>query len=111
MELEQRVRTAAVAGWWTLLIGMLVVWAQWIFYVNISAHPTFMSPLMGQGTDWPQVQNIFLWAIVASKLLLWFFALIVIWLTLWSRQLRKRAAVEVSIDKHNETCIMATRAT
>jgi hypothetical protein len=47
--------------------------------------------MWGPGTDWTFVQNVWFWAIAVLKFSLWLLLLIVIWLTLWARQLRKRA--------------------
>ena len=39
--------------------------------------------------DWPFVQQVWFWAIVVLKFILWLMVLVVIWLTLWARRLRK----------------------
>jgi hypothetical protein len=45
--------------------------------------------LWGPGVDWNFVQHVWFWGTAAFKLCLWVLALLVIWLTLWARQLRK----------------------
>ncbi len=89
---EQRVRAAAVAGWWVLLIAVVFITLQWIIYLAVmSARPGWFLSMLGPGIDWPFVQNVWFWAIVVLKFVLWLMTLAVIWLTLWARQLRKRA--------------------
>ena len=88
---EKRVRAAAVAGWWTVLIAVLFITLQWIIYIIVmSARPAWLLSMWGPGTDWPFVQQVWFWAIVFLKFVLWLMILIVIWLTLWARQLRKQ---------------------
>ena len=90
-DFEKKVRAAAVAGWWTVLIDVLFITLQWIIYLIImSARPAWLLSMWGPGTDWPFVQQVWFWAIVFLKFVLWLMILIVIWLTLWARQLRKR---------------------
>ena len=92
-EFEKKIRAAAVAGWWTVLIAVLFITLQWIVYlVVMSARPAWLLSMWGPGTDWPFVQQVWFWAIVFLKFVLWLMILIVIWLTLWARQLRKRAS-------------------
>ncbi len=90
---EKRVRAAAVAGWWTVLITVAFITLQWIVYLAVmSARPAWLLAMWGPGTDWPFVQQIWFWAIVVLKFVLWLMMLVVIWLTLWARQLRKHAS-------------------
>jgi hypothetical protein len=63
-------------------------------YCNISSmakRPEFLIRLWGPDVTWDYVENVWFWAMVAYKLILWFFVLLVLWLTLWARQLRKQA--------------------
>ena len=50
---------------------------------------------VGTGLDWAFVQPVWFWAIAVLKFSLWLMALVVIWLTLWARQLRKQANMEM----------------
>jgi hypothetical protein len=77
---EKRVRSAAVAGWWTLLVAVIFLVIQWIAYSNIS-----------RDINWVGIRNVWFWMIAVFKLCVWLMALVVIWLTLWARQLRKQA--------------------
>jgi hypothetical protein len=94
-DLEKRLRTAAVAGWWTLLIASGVLLLQWIGYrLAMSAHPAWLLSWWGPGPDvmttWASVQTAWFWGIVAMKICVWPLLLVTLWLTLWARQLRKR---------------------
>jgi hypothetical protein len=89
---ENRMRAAAVAGWWTLLIAVGFITLQWVVYlVVMAARPPWLLSMWGPGVDWAFVQNVWFWAIAILKFVVWLSALVVIWLTLWARQLRKRA--------------------
>jgi hypothetical protein len=87
---QNRLQALVKAGWWTLVIGAAFIAFQWVVYlILISSQPSWLPPLLGQGVDWEMIQNLWLWAIAAFKLFLWILALVVIWLTLWSRLLKK----------------------
>lgn len=89
---EKRVRAAAVAGWWTLLVAVSFLTLQWFAYLAVmSARPAWLVTLWGPGVDWTFVQNVWFWAIAILKFSVWLLALVVLWLTLWAWQLRKRA--------------------
>jgi hypothetical protein len=93
----KKVRTAAVAGWWTLLIMACFGLVQWLLFLFIfSRQPDFLPALMGRGVTWPMVATMWLWAMAAFKLGAWFVALVVIWLTLWARQLSCRKELSSS---------------
>jgi hypothetical protein len=88
---ENRVRAAAVAGWWTLLIAVGFITLQWVVYLLVmSARPAWVLSMWGPGFDWSFVQTVWFWAIAVLKFSVWLLALVVIWLTLWARQLGKR---------------------
>ncbi len=87
----KRVRAAAVAGWWTLLISYCILLIQWLAYLLIwTRHPAVMLCFVGEGVTWPEIRTIWLWAVVAYKLGVGMMLFIVIWLTLWARQLAKK---------------------
>ena len=89
---EKRVRAAAVAGWWTLLIAVGFITLQWVIYlVVMHTRPAWFLALWGPDVDWAFVHTVCFWAIVILKFTVWLMALAAIWLTLWARQLRKRA--------------------
>jgi len=88
-----RVQAAAIAGWWTLLISAGFLVLQWIVYLLfMSTRPTWLLSLWGNGIGWDTVQIVWFWGTALLKLCLWLLALVVVWLTLWARQMRKRAA-------------------
>ena len=89
---EKNVRAAARAGWWTLLIAAGFLLLQWIMYLLVlSIRPTWLPPMWGPDVGWDTVQRVWFQAIAIFKLSLWLLALIVLWLTLWARQMRRRA--------------------
>ena len=90
---EKRVKAAAVAGWWTLLIDVGFLLIQWIAYrVAMSVHPAWLlSFWWGPDTTWSFVQTAWFWGLAIMKICILPFALMTLWLTLWARQLRKRA--------------------
>jgi hypothetical protein len=88
---SKKVRAAAVAGWWTLLIAFCILLFQWLAYLLIMAkQPAGMSFFWGEGVTWPEIRIIWLWAMVAYKVSLAMMIFVVIWLTLWARQLAKK---------------------
>ncbi|HVN98214.1 MAG TPA: hypothetical protein VMT62_17445 [Syntrophorhabdaceae bacterium] len=87
----RKVRAAAVAGWWTVLIAYCILLFQWLAYIVIMARqPAQMQCLWGLGASWPEIRTIWLWAMVAFKFLIGTTLFVTLWLTLWARQLAKR---------------------
>lgn len=87
----QKVRAAAVAGWWTLLIASCILLIQWLAYLLImTKQPTGIVCLWGKGVTYPEIRIIWLWAMVAFKFVIAMMMFLVIWLTLWARQLAKK---------------------
>jgi hypothetical protein len=92
---EKRVRAAAVAGWWVVLIAYTLLLVTWVAYLAIvSAQPQWLLRMWGgdianQGRTWEFVQTVSLWFMGLFKLCIWLLILVVLWLTLWARQLRK----------------------
>jgi hypothetical protein len=90
-EFIKKVRAAAVAGWWTLLIAYIILLIQWCAYMVImTKHPSGMLCLWGTGVTWPEMQSTWLSAMVRFKLGVGIMLFVVIWLTLWARQLKRR---------------------
>ena len=70
--LENRVRAAAMAWWWTLLIGAGFLAIQWVIYLLImSARPARLLSLWGPDVSWQTVQSVRFWAVAIFKLCLW----------------------------------------
>ncbi len=89
---ESRVRCAAIAGWWTLLIGVGVFLVQWILYLVLGAvQPAWLLTLWGPGADWQQVRTVWFWFLAGFKAFLFLVAFLLMWITLWARQMRKGA--------------------
>jgi hypothetical protein len=87
----RRVRSAAVAGWWTLLIAYCILLIQWFAYLLImDKHPAGIMCLLGNGVTWPEIRNIWLWGMVAYKLGVGMMLFVVIWLSFWAKQLVKK---------------------
>jgi hypothetical protein len=88
---ETRVRCAAVAGWWTLLIAAVIFLFQWIMYLLVvSAQPAWVLTFWGAGATWQEVRTVWFWSLAGFKVWLGLVAFLDVWLTLWARQLRKR---------------------
>jgi len=88
---RERVRAAAIAGWWTVLIGVGYLTLVWIlFLAMMSARPAWYQALLGPGVSWEYVQNVAFWAVAIFKICIWLMALVSLWLTLWVRNLRGR---------------------
>jgi hypothetical protein len=89
--LEGRVRAAAVATWWTVLIGAGYLTLVWLVVLAlVSARPAWYRSLLGPGVSWEQLETVTLWAVAIFKMCLWLIALVAMWLTLWARQLRRQ---------------------
>ncbi len=88
---QHRIKAAAVAGWRTVLIAIGFLALVWILYlVLMSARPQWLQSLFGPGVSWEYVQNVGFWIVSVFKMCIWLLALVVVWLTLWARQLGKR---------------------
>jgi hypothetical protein len=87
---EKKVRAAAIATWWVVLIGYALLTLTWVVYlVIVSARPAWLRAMWGPDVTWEFMQTLSLWFVGAFKLFLWFLILVALWLTLWSRQLRR----------------------
>jgi hypothetical protein len=88
----KRVRSAAIAGWWTIgaAVGFLMV--QWVAYLVFSEfRPGWLQVMWGRDMSWEAVQMVWLLMGAVFKLCVWVMALVVLWLTLWARRLAKPA--------------------
>lgn len=87
---EWKVRSAAVAGWWTVAVGFAVLFVQWFAYLFMaSARPAWAMFVLGPNQSWESFLNLW-WLFTAFfKTFLLILALLCLWLTLWARQLRK----------------------
>ena len=89
--LEIKVRAAAVAGWWTLLIASAFLAFQSIAYlIFMSMQPTWLLSFWAPGMNWDTFGRMWFWLLAIFKFCIWLLALPVLWTTLWARQLQKR---------------------
>jgi hypothetical protein len=87
-----RVRAAAVAAWWTLLIAAVFFAFQWIAYLVVTAaQPAWVMSFWGPGATWESIRTVWFQALVLVKVTLWPLVLAALWLTLWAKQLQKHA--------------------
>ena len=87
--LYKKVRAAASAGWWTLLVAVILATVAWgVFLAMHHCKCPCVSAMWG-GVSPDTMLNVALWMIAAFKLVIWTIFLIVVWLTIWARKLRK----------------------
>lgn len=56
---EKKVRAAAVATWWVLLIGYALLTLTWgVYLVLITARPAWLLPMWGQEVSWDLMQTV-----------------------------------------------------
>ncbi len=86
--LHKRVRAAAIAGWWTLLVavGLHLVLLSAVM-LTLHCRPGWIPAMMG-GVPWETVQLMALGMIALYRVLVWTMFLVVIWLTIWSAKLK-----------------------
>src|SRR5579871_6500940 len=87
---EKKVRGAAVAAWWVVLIGYALLTVTWVAYlIIVSSRPAWLVAMWGPDVTWEFMQTMSLWFMGVLKLFLWILILVALWLMLWARQLRK----------------------
>ena len=92
---SERVRSAVVAGWWTIVIGLVWMAVAWVMYMGVlAAKPDWLITLWGGDLTWDHVQSIMLNFLAVFKLMLWAAVLVTIWATIWSRRLKRSAGGE-----------------
>jgi hypothetical protein len=86
----RKVKAAAIAGWWTVLVAYCILLLQWLAYVAImTRQPPAMQCLWGAGVAWPEIRTIWLWAMVVFKFILGTMVFVTLWLTFWARRLAR----------------------
>jgi|WetSurMetagenome_2_1015567.scaffolds.fasta_scaffold981421_2 hypothetical protein len=86
----RRLSAAAGAGWWTLLIGAIVLTVQFFGYTAATRCQAFWSWELGlMGTDAATVHQMVLWYVGMLKMFLLVWLLGCVFLTLWVRRLRR----------------------
>ena len=82
----QVVRSAAVAGWWTVLIAAIWLTLVWLIWRRIlKTKPAWLISFWGDDIEWKDVQRIMITFMAVAKLILFVCVLLCIWLTLWAR--------------------------
>ena len=80
------IRSAAVAGWWTVLIGVIWLTVAWLIWMQIlRTKPAWLIRLWGGNLSWEQVQSVMITFMAVAKLILFVCVLGSIWLTLWTK--------------------------
>ena len=88
-QFETRLRCAVVAGWWTALIAWVWFTAAWFGWLLIkAASPGFIEWAWG-GVGLAEMQDVVFAFFGVMKMGLFAWVIIVIFLTIWSRKLRK----------------------
>ena len=83
-ELRQIICSAAVAGWWTVLLGAIWLMISWLIWrVILKAKPKWLQDLWGVDMDWKEIQSIMITFMAVAKLILFVCILASVWLTLW----------------------------
>ncbi len=90
-EMAKRVRAAAVAGWWTVIIAVIFMAASWVAFLAILHYkPYWILWLWGGGDmDWSRIQYVMLDFYATAKLMLLAVVVVVIWLSLWAGKLKR----------------------
>ncbi len=92
-EFTRKVHAAAVAGWWTLLAAVIFLSAVWFAYLGfVNSQPGWVTAVWGPGVTWELIETVAIWSIAIFKVALYLLAVLVLWLTLWARQLKKSSA-------------------
>ena len=90
---QTKLHSAVISGWWTLLVAAVILLIQWILYLLVvPAQPHWVLTLWGPGANWEQVRSIWFWFLAGFKITLLALAFLLLWLTLWARQMRKSSA-------------------
>ena len=72
---EKRVRAAAVAAWWAVLVAVAFVVLQWLVYLAvIHARPAWILSMWGPNLDWAFVQAVWFWGVAVLKFVVWLMA-------------------------------------
>jgi len=85
-----RVWSAAIAGWWTLLIATVFLVAQWVAYLIVAGNePSWLLRLWGPEMHWETILTIWTWMVATFKVIVWVAAMLVVWLSFWARRLER----------------------
>ena len=88
---EYRLRAAVRAGWWTLVVGAVLVTLQWGLYLAITARrPAWVLSVWGPDVSWQMLERRWLGALITLRVVLFILAMVVVWGTIWAAALRRR---------------------
>ncbi|MDY6914303.1 MAG: hypothetical protein SVT52_07605 [Planctomycetota bacterium] len=91
-QLSQRARAAAVALWQVVVIGMVWMTAGWLIWMGVMRNqPEWYRCCWGSQMDWDAMQTVVVCFFGLWKLMLFAMVLAALWLTLWSRRLKRIA--------------------
>ena len=91
--LAKRVRAAAGAGWWTMLIVLIYALLQWCgFLAIIHYQPYWIRSWWGGGDlDWPEIHQLLLLFQAIFELVMLVALVVVVWMSIWARKLKRAA--------------------
>ena len=79
---------AVRAGWWTLLIAVIIQTCTWLMWLMLfKVQPSWMVTLWG-GMSFAEIRPLWIRFVAAFKFALLCLFLVLIWATLWLRALR-----------------------
>ena len=82
-ELADIICRAAVAGWWTVAIGVIWLTITWLIWRKIfSSKPDWLQKLWGVDMDWKEIQSLMIKFMAIGKMILFICMLLSLWLTL-----------------------------
>ena len=95
-DFHTKVRTAAVAGWWsTALMWALLYVTYFIYIFAMGSHPAWMMSVLGPDLDWQFIARVWVVSIVGFKSVAFMMLIASLWLTLWARGLKRSASTTI----------------
>ena len=87
---QRRLKAAAGAAWWTVLIWWAVLMVSWLASLAIMhIRPGWVLTMLGDGMTWAELQRMYIWFIGGFKILGMMAALFAAFLSIWHHRLRK----------------------
>jgi len=92
LDLAAKVRAAARAGWWTVILISLFMTGGWFLAIALlRAQPEWASTFWPGKVDWDEIRTIYIWAFGMMKMMVWLMVGLTIWLTFWGGRLKRLA--------------------
>ena len=89
-EFAKKVRSAAIAAWFTLLFTAIILTVQWLGYMAVMyAKPGWVLGLLGPDITWKMLQHVTLPIFLVFRIIAFTILLTAIWLTMWAHQLKR----------------------